>query len=100
MNHIINEKGELVLNRTAYFQWLMNVTYPQVAIKAILMGTIKGAWEEAISEQLFMDVYNDQNPQAFDLLDLTGDTQYNKDTFIKAAYLVTGSVSENTLSNK
>lgn len=97
MIHKITSEGKLVLNRTAYMSWLMQTTYSQVAIKAILMGTIEGAWEEAISEQLFADIYNDQNPQAFDLLNLTGDTNYTRDTFLKAAYLVTGSIPEKTL---
>jgi hypothetical protein len=95
MNTSINEKGELILNRTAYMQWLLINTYPQVAIKAILNGTLEGAHESAIADQLYLDIFADQNPQAFEILDLTGDTNYTRSTFIKAAYLVTGSKANN-----
>lgn len=91
MEALINETGELKIKRTAYMEWLMIHTYPQVAIRAIISG-FDGAWERAIADQLSMDIYHDQNPQAFDILDLTGDTNYTKETFLKAAYLVTGSV--------
>ena len=91
MNQITNEFGVNPIHRTAYMSWLMTSTYSQVAIIAIMSGSLKGAWEKAISDQLFLDVYAHQNPQAFDILEMTGDEAYNKETFLKAAYLVTGS---------
>ena len=91
MTQVISETGELTLQRTAYMSWLMQTTYQQVAIIAINTGTLKGAWEQAIANQLYTDIFIDQNPQAFELLDLTGEPNYTLDTFLKAAYLVTGS---------
>jgi hypothetical protein len=91
MEHLISNEGQLVLKRTAYMQYLMNSTYDQIAINAILAGTIEGAWEKAIADKLFLAVYQDQNPMAWELLELTGDMEYTKETFMKAAYLVTSS---------
>jgi hypothetical protein len=34
---------------------------------------------------LFMDVVEDRNPQAFELLESTGDIEYDEQTFLKAA---------------
>lgn len=97
MNHKITSEGKLVLNRTAYMQHLMNTTYVQGAIKAVLEG-FDGSREKAIADQLYLDIFADQNHQAFDILDLTGDTNYTRETFLKAAYLVTGSVSETKIT--
>lgn len=94
MEQLITETGELKIKRTAYMQFLMNSTYAGIAIEAIKRG-FTGAWERLIANQLYQDIYNDQNPQAFELLDLTGDTNYTKETFLKAAYLVTGSKIQN-----
>jgi hypothetical protein len=72
------------MKRTAYITWLMKNTMPQVALVAVRTGTINNAWEKAIALQLMQDCAN-QNPQAFDVLNHTGDENYNKDTFMKAA---------------
>ena len=39
----------------------------------------------AIAHRLFADVVEDRNPLAYELLEMTGDTEYTKDTFFKAA---------------
>lgn len=41
-----------------------------------------------LANQLVSDVVNDQNPQAFELLEQTGDIEYTPETFIKAAKIL------------
>ena len=37
---------------------------------------------------LFVDVVQDQNPMAFELLEMTGDKEYTQETFFKASDLL------------
>ena len=43
---------------------------------------------DEIAAQIYSDCVNQRNPQAFDLLVLTGDTSFKPETFIKAADLI------------
>jgi hypothetical protein len=86
------------MTRTMYMQHLMTSTYPKLALVAIQMGTLNGAWEKLIANKILLDCKNDQNPQAFDLLEATGDKEYTAETFLKAAYLVTSSETEKEIA--
>lgn len=44
--------------------------------------------ENELASRLLYDIVEQQNPQAFDLLNKTGDKIYNQDTFLKAARLL------------
>ncbi len=50
--------------------------------KALILKSAKDRRHLAVL--LFMDIA-EQNPMAFDLLKLTGDKEYNENTFLKAA---------------
>jgi len=42
----------------------------------------------AVANELVNQVVNNQNPQAFELLELTGDREYTPETFVKAAKIL------------
>jgi hypothetical protein len=58
---------------TAFHKWLMKITGGDV---------IK------LTEQLMHEVLNNQNPQAYGLLEATGDKNYTRQTFVKASELL------------
>lgn len=58
---------------TAFHKWLMKVTGGDVV---------------TLAELLTHEIINNQNPQAFDLLQATGDKNYTPQTFVKASELV------------
>ena len=58
---------------TAFHKWLMKIT---------------GGDAVMLAEQLTHEVVNNQNPQAFDLLEATGDKHYTPQTFLKASELL------------
>lgn len=66
---------------TAYHKWLFKLTEGNPA---------------KLANQLVSDVVNNQNPQAFELLAQTCDTEYTPETFIKAAKILCEILGEHT----
>jgi len=58
---------------TAYHKYLLQVT---------------NADRASLAAQLLVDVAQDRNPQAFELLEMTGDKEYTQQTFFSAADLL------------
>jgi hypothetical protein len=54
----------------AYHKWLLETSAKDRRHLAVL---------------LYLDIVQDRNPMAFDLLKLTGDKEYNENSFLKAA---------------
>jgi hypothetical protein len=61
------------MNLTAYHHYLLRESKKDRRHLAVL---------------LFMDVVEDRNPQAFELLESTGDIEYDEQTFLKASDLL------------
>lgn len=93
MEKIVNEKGDLVLKRDKWMQQIMNSTYSQVAITAVMQGTIDGAFEHVISTHLKALYKNPLNRNYIDeLLEETGrENKLSNDAFDRAALLITQS---------
>ena len=74
----------------------MNIELPQpTAYHRYLWSKCEGH-PVALANELVSNVVNDQNPQAFDLLELTGDIEYTAETFVKAAKLLTEIIGEHS----
>ena len=58
---------------TAYHKYLLHVT---------------NADRASLAARLLVDVVQDQNPMAFELLEMTGDKEYTQQTFFSAADLL------------
>ena len=58
---------------TAYHKYLLQVS---------------NADRASLAARLLVDVVQDQNPMAFDLLEMTGDKEYTQETFFKASDLL------------
>lgn len=76
MDKVINEKGQLVIKRQKWMQQVMNATYNDMIVVAILAPKGKGldgAWEYAIQERLKQLYKNPINrPMIVELLEETG----------------------------
>lgn len=93
MEKLINEKGELVLKRDKWMQGIINTTYSQVAIIAVMSGSIEGAQNKAVSDYLKALYKNPLNRHYIDeLLEETGRANpLSNDSFDKAAVLIVNS---------
>lgn len=96
MDKVVNENGELVLKRTEFMQWVFNSCYHNVAIIAIVNGTLDGAMEQSISE--FMQKLYKSKPlhrqKILELLKETGIHEIASYTFDRAAKLIVNSKIE------
>lgn len=102
MQKIVNEKGELVLKRHKWMQQVMNATYNDMIVVAILAPKGKGldgAWEYAIQEylkRLWKSNRNDNRYLVQILLDETGKEGLNAQ-FEKAAEMIMNSQPEKVI---
>jgi hypothetical protein len=77
------------MKRTTFMSLVLENTYSQVAINALILGSIEGAWEKAIAERLEHDFRHH-----CDLVHLTmrqlgfPSLCPPKEEFLKAAYLI------------
>ncbi len=69
------------LTPTAFHKWLMRESDGNVVKLAGLIHN---------------EIVNNQNPQAFELLDATGDVRYDEHTFVKAAKLLNQIINKNS----
>ena len=77
------------MKRTPYIKLVMESTYSQVAINAVLSGTIEGAWEKAIAERLQKDYEGASYMPLVTLTDLNiSEAPRTPETWLKAAYLI------------
>lgn len=69
----------------------MNRTYGSVAIQACLQGTIVGAWEKLIADEIHKDYLQDHSEacEIVDSVSIPGLPATK--TYLKAAYLITSS---------
>lgn len=83
------------MRRTPYMQLVMNSTYSQVAINAIISGRIEGAWEKAIAERLHRD-YKEGSPLPMEVLKQFGiEPEINHPSiWLNAAYFIISSESQ------
>lgn len=102
MQKVVNEKGELVLKRLQWMQQVMNATYNDMIVVAILAPKGKGldgAWEFSIQEYLKRlwknNLYRNRD-MIQELLDETGKEGLNAQ-FEKAAELIMNSQPEKVI---
>lgn len=89
MNQIKVTTGNVI--RTKYMQSLMSKTHSSVPIQAGKQGTIVGAWEALIAEEIHQDYLKDHS-EACEIVDSVSSPGMSANqSYKKAAYLITSS---------
>lgn len=89
-----------IVIRTTYMQTVMTETYSQGTIIAVMQGKLAGSWERAIAERIRQDYHND-HPEACEIIEsVKAPGMSANTTYLKAAYLITSSVTAPNLINE